>query len=161
MRAALLPALVLLAGACSSQKLDFSRLSAETTPGAWKTGTQWTFVVTGLKREVRGGIILVLLDEPAKTCSSGDWKRARIVSTTVHDPPLTTWYGEPHGMLGGLYPAYEIHGRYLHVLLNAPICDNDWTLRGELTEQGATGFWATEGMLGGEQIGYFMAVRSE
>ena len=104
---------------------------------------------------------MLFTDKEVQTCVDGNWKRATMISTSVqHPPPLQHWYTKESEGGAGLYPAYLIEGQNLWVLLNAPVCDNDWALRGVISSDGATGTFKTEGLFGGEILGSFTAQRS-
>lgn len=152
-------ALILLLIGCASTHSDFERLSALPTPTVWEQPSTWTFAISNSEDELVGTLTLELLDAPAETCGGEGWRLARPVVANLDNPPLNDWYSEDN-KTSALYPAYRIEGKYLWLVLNAPICDNDWTMRGELSEFGATGRFRTEGMFGGEEIGTFIAVRS-
>jgi hypothetical protein len=143
---------------CSTLTPNYSTLRALPTPSAWHAPSTWTFVISDRKSTVLGGFTIELLTDDATTCEGGDWKIARLVSTTLDKPPLKHWYTDSAQGGAGLHAAYQIEGRYIYVLLNAPVCDNDWALRGEVTDRGAQGTFGTEEMFGGKLIGEFRAV---
>jgi len=147
-----------LAG-CAAPLTQYQRLAALETPAAWREGGAWTFHVVGTHRQDIGDLTLRLTDQAAQTCNGDGWRRAEVLATSIESPPLNHWSGAGAGTPGP-YPAYLIEGRNLWLLLNAPICDNDWTMRGALKDHGAEGTFGTEGMLGGERLGTFVATKS-
>lgn len=142
--------------ACVATPSKFEELADQPTPSSWVSPSRWQFTITGKDRP-SGTLTLSLGEEVVQTCVGGSWKRATMIATSISNPPLHHWYRPTSEGGAGLFPAYQIKGRNLQVVLNAPVCDNDWVLRGVLTEAGATGQFATEGMFGGEVLGTFAA----
>jgi hypothetical protein len=157
MPALLIPALLV---ACASGAPQYSDLAKRETPAAWTVPSEWTIHIFGRKREDYGVLTLALTGEAVVTCDGEGWKRAAVIATSIEHPPLKHWYATREELGEALYPAYLIDGQNLWVLLNAPMCDNDWALRGVLTSDGASGKFVTEGMLGGETLGSFVAEKA-
>jgi hypothetical protein len=116
---------------------DITRVRAEPAPISWAAPTTWKFSISGDHDQPLGHIILEFTNEPAKTCGSGDFRRAYIRSDATTGLPPSVRYSGPN-----LAPAYLINGRYLIIELNAPTCDYSVVLRGQLTETSAHGIFA-------------------
>ena len=144
---------------CAARVPQYAGLAKLETPRAWAGQSEWRVHVVGQKREEIGEITLVFTGDEVQTCVAGNWKRAEMKSTSVKDPPLHHWYTKKSEGGAALYPAYLIEGQNLWVLLNAPICDNDWELRGVLSSDGATGEFSAGGLLGSKTLGSFTAER--
>lgn len=144
-----------LCAACTASPSIYALLSSQPTPSAWASKGIWAFDLSDRQQMELGTVVFEMTDEVVSTCSSGTWLRARLKSTTFKSLPLQNWYDE--NAPTPLYAAYGITGRNLLIQLNAPICDNDLILRGELSEASAQGTYASEAMLGGEVLGKFVA----
>lgn len=137
---------------CASNTSNLAQLASEPTPATWKMLGTWKFEASGRRSNSIGALTLELTDEPAKTCSSGDWHRANFKGGALADFAIPAWYTDHQ-----LYPAYEIIGRRIIVQLNAPICDNYIELHGELLEASAQGTLLSQHMVGGDTLGTFRA----
>ena len=144
---------VLVVAGCATPIDPFTELSTLPTPPVWDKPGTWSFQITGLRGEGLGGFDMHLTGNDVETCSSGDWKRAKMVSENTTPYPLESWYNSYD-----LFPAYMISGQMLLVQLNAPICDDEYLLRGHLNNGGAGGAFETSTMFSSEKIGEFVAV---
>jgi hypothetical protein len=132
----------------------YEELARQPTPATWASGSPWHFTITG-KDHQGEALTLFFGDEPVQTCVAGSWKLATMMGTSISNPPLEDWYRAASEGGAGLYAAYQIVGRNLHVVLNAPVCDNNWVLRGVLSETGAAGRFVAESPYGSEILGTF------
>jgi hypothetical protein len=138
--------------ACTSMPTERERFAASPTPSAWVMGSSWDFYTVGMAGEPLGSFTLSLTDEPTETCIGGSWYRAEVVRNSSTIFPLDIWYSS-----SDLFPAYSIHGRIIEIVMNSGICDNYAMLNGDLTDTGANGRVAWEGMVGGQEVGRFVA----
>lgn len=145
---------LLVISGCASSPAEYRVLAASPTPSAWTTGSSWVFYTAGNNKERLGSVTLSLTDETVETCVSGSWYRAEVVENSSTIFPLEVWYSE-----SDLFPAYTIEGRFIEIIMNAGICDNYATLRGEVFESGAQGAVGWEHLLGGKELGEFVAER--
>ena len=88
----------------------------------------WSISVVGLKGEALGTLTLELTNESARTCMSGDWKKARVIQSSFQ--PLATQletkdyfptYEEDGDGLIDFYGGYGIEVRLRSVLRFAEI----------------------------------------
>ena len=80
---------------------------------------------------------LMLGEEQVDTCTSGDWRKATLLRSSVKGFAMTGLAFTGSG--GESDIAYEINGAFLWIDLHARICDSNIMLRGELLETGAIG----------------------
>ena len=140
--------------ACAATPPKYEVLATQSTPSSWASSAPWHFTITG-KDHPGEALTLFLGNEPVQTCAAGSWKLATMMGTSISNPPLQHWYIPASEGGAGLHAAYEIVGRNLHVVLNAPVCDKKWVLRGVLSDTGATGLFAIEGPSGDDILGTF------
>lgn len=106
----------------------------------------WSIVVVGLKGEPLGRLTLELTDQPAPTCMSGDWKRARILSSSFHE--------------GTEFLAFEREGQVLTIQLNQPgLCDAYSLLSGKFSANEGKGNYTTLSIVAAKPLGTFTAKR--
>ena len=106
---------------------------SQPTPEVWGDLEVWDFILVSADGDPAGFVRFQLTDAPADACGYS-WYLARPVLIETEVLPLKSWYEEHY-----LHAAYEIHGALLRIQLNAPICDNDVILGGELSSDGARG----------------------
>jgi hypothetical protein len=113
----------------------------------------WLFSLFGVKGEALGEFTLELTGEPADTCVSGEWKKARVLRNSVQ------WLADRLEQ-NDYFPTYIIEGGSFQVQLNPPgLCDAYTTLSGKISGNEARGEYLSEGMFGGEALGTFRASR--
>lgn len=113
----------------------------------------WSISVVGLKGEALGTITLQLMDESANTCMSGDWKKARLISSSFQSPAKQFETGD-------YFPTYERKGHKLTVQMNPPgLCDAYLFLSGKFGEREGKGDYTGEGLGGVTPLGTFTAKR--
>lgn len=76
-------------------------------------------------------------EEPADTCTYGDWRKATLLRSSVKGIAMTGAAFTGSG--GDSEIAYEINGANLLIDLHARICDSNIMLQGKLLETGAIG----------------------
>ena len=76
-------------------------------------------------------------EERAKTCTSGDWRKATLLRSTANEFAMTG--AAVTGSGGNSQVAYLIDGATLWIDLNATICDSNVMMQGKLLETGAIG----------------------
>ena len=116
----------------------YKLLAAQPGPKSWRADASWTFTLLNKKGAIVNSLDFQVTAEPANTCSSGEWKKLRVVRQST----LMT-----HN------PAYSIEGRNLQILLSTALCDSYDELSGELDEHGFVGVHRFSGMRGGEEYG--------
>jgi|SRR3954471_15543986 hypothetical protein len=115
------------------------------------TGSVWSISVLGLKGESLGTITLGLTDESARTCMSGEWKRARLISSSFQSPAKQFETGD-------YFPTYETKGQILTIQMNPPgLCDAYLFLKGKFTEHEGKGDYVALGLGGATPLGTFTA----
>ncbi len=144
---------LLLVVGCATPPAPFTELIALPTPPSWGQPGTWSFQITGHGGGDMGSFELHLTGNNVETCSSGTWKRAKLVSENTTQYPLENWYNAHN-----LFPAYMISGQLLLVQLNAAICDDEYLLRGRLNDSGAGGTFETSTMFSSKKVGEFVAV---
>jgi hypothetical protein len=113
----------------------------------------WSINVTGVKGESLGALTLELTNESARTCLSGDWKKARLLQSSFQS--LAKLFESK-----GYFPTYELNGADLTIQLNSPgMCDAYILLTGKLSARDGSGDYTSEGLGGGELRGTFTAKR--
>ena len=150
----LTPFALLIAG-CATPLSEYDRLGSEPTPESWRVGRAVRFEVQDQSKRSIGQLTLRLTDERSVgDCVPDTWRKAEVVSTTIADPPLSTWYRANTNQR----PSYFLFGRNLQVVLNPWICDSDVVFRGVVDTDAANGQFASEAMYGGGVYGSFVAV---
>jgi hypothetical protein len=140
--------------ACAATPPKYEKLAKQPTPSIWASPSPWPFTIEG--RDHQGETLTLFFgNELVPACAAGAWRLATMMGTSISNPPLEHWYTAASAGGAGLHAAYQLVGRNLHVVLNAPVCDKQWVLRGTVSETGATGRFATEGPSGGEILGTF------
>ena len=141
--------LFLLLTGCSASAPDIGTEISPLTPGLWRQSQLWSFELVDIHERSLGKIVLLMSDErvDVSSCDNRHWKKALVV-----EDELDFDFGFE------IEPAYKIHGRWLNVDLTASICDADYNLNGELSKEGAAGFFNYSHLLGGRNIGTFTAV---
>jgi hypothetical protein len=110
----------------------------------WKQNSTWSFVLLDKNGSIVRNLTLKFTGEAAETCSSGDFKKIKILSEYPIRSEL--FMGEA---------AYEIKGSALIVDLSANLCDAGYELRGQVTEIGIEGYHKPVTMFDGEMAGRF------
>jgi len=117
------------------------------------TAPVWSISVVGLKGEALGTITIQLTDENANTCMSGNWKKARLISSSFQSPAKQFQTGD-------YFPTYERKGHELTVQMNPPgLCDAYLFLSGKFGEREGKGDYTGEGLGGVTPLGTFTAKR--
>jgi hypothetical protein len=89
-------------------------------------------------------IVVEFSNEPAQTCSSGHFKKIKVISEYPERSEL--FLGEP---------AYEIKGAALIIDLSANLCDAGYELRGKVSNIGIEGYHQPVSTFGREVVGRF------
>ena len=119
------------------------------TPTSWSVNTQWKLIVLDNKANVVASMTLQFTEEKAASCVGGDdWKRVR-----VSDFRSTN----EHFFLANENWSYTVNGKALMMGRNE-ICDDYYTLRGEITNDSVSGTYASEGPTWEKALGHFYAV---
>ncbi len=139
----ILALLASILSACASTS-DYQRWTSQPTPAVWKARSTWVLVLLDEEGEVARSLTVRFTDQRADSCTEGDWRRVEILAERPARHP--SYLGKP---------AYELHGSALTIDLSANLCDNYYTLRGRLTENGVSGSHASGGMFGGKVLGTF------
>jgi len=77
-------------------------------PAASAPGTVLSLSVAGLKGESLGILTLELSDESARTCMSGEWKKARIIQSSLQSLAMEF-------ETKNYFPTYETDGQILTI----------------------------------------------
>ena len=133
---------------------EYQRMIASPTPSVWAVYQPWKFVLLDNSDKVARVLTLEFTDLPAETCSSGDWRQARIVEQEP-TPESASHVGYTKE------PAYILQGSFLLIDLHSNLCDAGFELRGELTNLGVSGKQQTVHIFGGETMGTFVGVPAD
>ena len=88
-------------------------------------------------------------DEKAVSCAGGNWRRVAVSGLTAADQKF----------FPGTEPlSYDVTGSALLIGRNE-ICDSYLTLKGELTENTASGEYVSESMFSSRKLGRFIGIR--
>jgi hypothetical protein len=128
--------------------------SAETgREAASALGAVWSINVVGLKGESLGAVTLELTDESARTCMSGDWRKAHLIQSSFQSPTKQFETKE-------YFPTYEANGQVITIQLNPPgLCDAYLFLSGNFSEREGMGDYNASGLGGVTRLGTFTAKR--
>ena len=130
--------------------LLFTPIAAQAAPA---TGSVWSIKVVGLKHESLGAVTLELTDENARTCMSGEWKKARLISSSFQSPAKRFETKD-------YFPTYEINGQTLTIQMNPPgLCDAYLFLSGKFSDREGKGDYDALGLGGAIPLGTFTAKR--
>jgi len=119
----------------------------------------WAIDISDTAGAALGNIVFELTSEPADTCISGTWMKARLRSSTFKSYPLEQWYE------GDFFPAYKIsagkeNGKAeIALQLNAAICDAYLFLTGEYSGRDGKGDFYSFGLGNSQELGTFIATR--
>jgi hypothetical protein len=115
------------------------------------TRSVWSIDVVGLKGESLGAFTIELSDESTGTCMSGQWKKARLISSSFQ---LFSKLVDDKSY----FPTYETDGQTLTIQLNSPrLCDAYVMLSGKFTERDGRGEYFSESLGGANHLGTFTA----
>ncbi|WHI52936.1 hypothetical protein P3339_09295 [Microbulbifer sp. MLAF003] len=131
---------------------EYNRIIANPAPSTWKLDTPWSLVLLDESSKIVETMQVEFTSLAAKTCTSGDWRRLRVIEANSEVQAIANSGFIPE-------PAYTLTGSYLVIDLNANICDAGNELRGEITELGISGTRQTVHMFGGEKLGRFVGIR--
>lgn len=138
--------LVFLVGCASINiKREYQEWSAEDTPAIWTENRTWVVALLDDQGAIIRSLTLRFTAERAKTCSSGDWLVAEVLSERPPRDP---------GFEG--VAAYRVAGAMLTIDLSANLCDNYYPLRGRLSETGVIGTHGSVTPQGSEYVGPFV-----
>jgi hypothetical protein len=112
----------------------------------------WQFDFVDTEQRSRGYLLLAFTDElvDQPTCGNDYWKKIVVLDDGL-DFDLSV---EPR-------PAYTVNGPWLTMDLTASVCYLDHKLIGDITPDGASGFFNFSHQLGGYNIGKFTANQPE
>lgn len=143
----LLALTVCLYGCISTQPRD-QDLAATPDAQSVEDATVWRFDFVDTDKESLGHLLLVFtqdsVDEP--TCGNDHWKNMVVLENS-----LDFDFGVESR------PAYTVNGPWLTIDLTASVCYLDHNLIGDITPDGASGFFTFSHKLGGYNIGRFTA----
>ncbi|WP_312345696.1 hypothetical protein [Stenotrophomonas acidaminiphila] len=137
-----LAALLWSTTACSAMPAAGAKKAAVSEPAPAQVTGQWQFRVAG-KDGVREPVV-TLTKEPAKTCQSGDWLKAVVVSP---------------GSLAFSQPAYTYSNGRLELLLSSELCDAYTSLVGNVSGGRFSGTHVSDGLFGSIEHGKVTGVR--
>jgi len=144
----ILNALILFAYGCTSSQLRSQDVAAATDTEPTVLHAVWQFDFFDTNNQSLGYLLLAFtgegIDEP--TCGNDYWKKM-----VVLEDRLDFDFGVESR------PAYSINGPWLTIDLTASVCYIDHMLIGDITQDGATGFFNFSHKLGGYNIGKFTA----
>lgn len=128
---------MLASGCASSAPSEYQFLASKPTPQIWKERPIWQFHLVDPDGNWLGSMDLMFSEEQADTCTSGDWRIATLLRSSVKvfaktGAAFTVWGGDSE-------VAYEINGANLWIDLHARLCDSNIMLQGKLLETGAIG----------------------
>ena len=129
---------------------EYNYLISQPIPEIWEIGANWQFILIDEKEKIVESTVLEFTSETAKTCTSGDWKKVKVISQNPMLEQHVDFIKEP---------AYQLNGSYFILDFNANLCDAGNELRGSISEQGISGTRQTVHMFGGEHLGKFYAVK--
>lgn len=127
----------ILASACASSPTEYQIFASKPTPQIWNNHSTWQFHIVDPDENWLGSIDLMFGDEHAKTCISGDWRKATLLRSTANEFAMTGFAFTTSG--GDSQIAYQINGAALWINLHATICDSNVMMQGKLLETGAIG----------------------
>jgi len=147
-RFSILPVLVCCLCACVSTKHS-SRLT-ESAPDAEIAAEDvaWRFDFIDTAGSSMGFMVLVFTDEKIDepTCGNDNWARMIIL-----EDALDIDFGvDPR-------PAYSLRGSWLRIDLTASVCYLNHNLIGDISPEGASGYFTLTHKIGGRYIGKFTA----
>jgi hypothetical protein len=116
----------------------------------------WRFQFFDPQGKTLGGVFLKFTGQNAKTCDGQKWKAAQLLDTVELEPPLRDWYLAKALEAPPRYPAYQIKGDSLLVMLNAPQCDDYWMLEGNISDTHAAGYMRNVDISGSVREGSFL-----
>jgi hypothetical protein len=141
-------ALILCAYGCTSSQLGSKDVAAATDAESAVHQAVWQFDFVDTNNEPLGYLLLAFTDEriDEPTCGNDYWKKMVLLENN-----LDFDFGVES------LPAYFINGPWLTIDLTASVCYIDHTLIGDITQEGAAGFFNFSHQLGGYNIGRFTA----
>ena len=137
-----LAALLLSVAGCSAAPVVSDLHTAKPEPAPALVAGQWQFHVMG-KDAVREPVVM-LTQEPANTCLSGEWFKAVVV--------------EPGG-LSFSKPAYSYSDGRLELLLSSELCDAYTSLVGSVSGNRFSGAHVSYGLFGSTEHGKVTGAR--
>ena len=143
----LLTLIVCLYGCVSTQPSD-QDLAATPATYTVEDQTVWRFDFVDTDQESLGYLLMVFTDDSVNepTCGNDYWKNMLVLENS-----LDFDFGvESH-------PAYTVRGPWLTIDLTASVCYFDYKLIGDITPDGASGFFTFTHKLGGDYLGRFTA----
>jgi hypothetical protein len=140
--------LILILCGCISQQREEQQSAATTDANPVVHDVAWRFDFVDNDENSFGFLTMVFtaerIDEP--TCGNEHWKKMLILEDRLNfDFGVET------------RPAYTVHGPWLTIDLTASICYLDHNLIGDITSDGASGFFTFSHKIGGHNIGKFTA----
>lgn len=135
-----LPLLVLVFGvaSCASTQEWYSDAGDGPTPESWAEVSQFVLVVIGDGDQPAGTIRFETMPDTVDACGL-TMKRARLVSDSSGIVP-ESWYQKD-----AIPSGYLVSGDRLQMVLNAPICDDNYLVRAKLIGGGGAGvfYWSS------------------
>ena len=126
-----------LSGCTNSYFNEHQRIVNRSTPPVFTEFSKWQFHILDPEGQWLGSMTLAFQEQSVETCTSGDWKKADLLDSTIDSFPMT---GAMFTTSGGKSKyAYLVEGAFLWIDLHADICDSNIMLKGELLENGAVG----------------------
>jgi len=132
--------LVLVSGisACASTQEWYSDAGDGPTPESWMNVSQFVLVVIGEGDQPVGAIRFETSPETVDACGL-TMNRARLISDSSGIVP-ENWYRSD-----SIPSGYLVTGDRLQIVLNAPICDDNYLVRAKLVDGGGAGvfYWSS------------------
>ena len=148
-----LACVVMIAGCAADyqpkpRETTYSGLMSSATPDAWRSPGLWDFQVSNDQQEVLGSLVMYMTDKRIddNSCAGKHWKKAVVV---YDDLDLEFDLQKE--------VAYTISGPWLTINLTSSSCDIGHNFVGEVSENGASGFFNVAHTFGGKNIGTFVA----
>jgi hypothetical protein len=130
--------LVLGVSACAPTQEWYSDAGNGPTPESWVEVSEFVVVVIGDRDQPTGAIRFETSPETVDACGL-TMNRARLISDSSGIVP-ESWYQKDDIPSG-----YLVSGDRLRVVLNAPICDDNYLIKAKLVDGGGAGvfYWSS------------------
>jgi hypothetical protein len=136
--------LLFLVGCASKGPGDYITWASLPTPEVFQSNAKWSLFLLDKQGAIIRSMVVEFSQDSTQTCSSGDFKKLRIISEYPERSEL--FLGEP---------AYDIKGAALIIDLSANLCDAGYELRGKVSGVGVEGYHQPVSTFGGEIVGRF------
>jgi hypothetical protein len=109
----------------------------------------WTLRIMNLRHETMTTLTIQFLDEPARSCISGDWKRVIVTTKQSSDE---RFFPATHPL------SYQVIGDEMTIGRNE-MCDDYLHLKGQVSRHEAHGDYTAFWLEGAKRLGYFVLER--